>query len=162
MSKNPNSQGSNIAANDNSSGKYGRFFVPRRTQMNPIIRLDFSSTLKAALLGTSLVAAPLALAEDAPPSYKAFPDVYKLVHESDQFLVIEATWKPGQKDALHSHLNNVLYWITDCSLRAEIPGGQPIEGTQKAGTSVINPAVSGHVATNVGKKTCKLLIVERK
>lgn len=162
MNKNSKSRESGIAANGNSFGKYVRFFIRRRTQMNPIFRSDFTSALKAAVLCASLVAVPPALAGDAPPSYKAFPDVYKLVHENDQFLVIEATWKPGQKDALHSHLTNVLYWITDCRLRAEIPGGQPIEGAQKAGTSVINPAVSAHVATNVGKKTCKLLIVERK
>jgi oxalate decarboxylase/phosphoglucose isomerase-like protein (cupin superfamily) len=56
----------------------------------------------------------------------------------------------------------VIYWITDCDLRADIPGGESIEGRQKAGTTVINPPVAGHVATNLGKNTCKILLVERK
>ena len=124
--------------------------------------IDFTSTLITAFFCTYLVAAPLALAEDAPPSYIAFPDVYKLVHENDQFLVIEATWQPGQRDAMQSHLPTVIYWITDCQLTAEIPGGKRIEGTQKAGTSRINPAVSGHIAQNMGDTTCKALLVERK
>lgn len=121
-----------------------------------------ATTLKASLLCTALVAAPYALAEDAPPSYTAFPDVYKLVHENEHFRVIEATWQPGQKDAMHSHFPAVIYWITDCQITAEIPGGKRIEGTQKAGASVINPAVAGHIATNRGSDTCKALLVERK
>lgn len=121
-----------------------------------------TSTLKAALLCTLLVAAPVAVAQVAPPSYKAFPDVYKLVHENDHFLVIEATWQPGQQDAMHSHFPAVIYWITDCQLNVDIPGGKRIEGTQKAGASVINPAVQGHVAVNKGGDVCKALLVERK
>ena len=124
--------------------------------------IDFTSTLITAFFCTYFAAAPLALAEDAPPSYIAFPDVYKLVHENDQFRVIEATWQPGQKDAMHSHFPTVIYWITDCQLTAEIPVGKRIEGTQKAGTSRIQPAVSAHVATNMGTNTCKALLVERK
>ncbi|MGH8770034.1 MAG: hypothetical protein ACREV2_02460 [Burkholderiales bacterium] len=130
--------------------------------MNQMVTPDFTSTLKAALLCTALVAAPFALAEDAPPSYEAFPEVYKLVKENEHFRVIEATWKPGQKDAMHSHLPAVIYWITDCQLDVDIPGGKRIEGKQKAGASVINPAVKGHVAVNMGKDTCKALLVERK
>ena len=130
--------------------------------MTKMFTLDVRWNAKAASFCTALLAAPLALAEEAPPSYIAFPDVYKLVHENDQFRVVEATWRPGQKDAMHSHLPAVIYWITDCQLTAEIPGGKRIEGTQKGGTSVINPAVAGHVATNRGQDTCKALLVERK
>jgi hypothetical protein len=130
--------------------------------MNKMLTMDLRSNLQAALFCTALLGAPAALAEDAPPSYTAFPDVYKLAHENENFRVIEATWEPGQKDALHSHMPAVIYWITDCQLTAEIPGGKRIEGTQKAGTSVINPAVVGHVATNRGTEKCKALLVERK
>jgi hypothetical protein len=130
--------------------------------MSRMLRIDFRSYLKVALLCTALAAAPLALAEDAPACYIASPNVYKLVHEDDKFLVIEATWQPGQKDNMHSHFPTAIYWITDCQLTAEIPGGKRIEGTQKAGTSRIQPAVSAHFATNMGTNTCKALLVERK
>ena len=72
--------------------------------MNKLIGMDCRSNLKAGFLCAALVAAPFALAEDAPPSYIAFPDVYKLVQENEHFRVIEATWQPGQKDVMHSHL----------------------------------------------------------
>ena len=121
------------------------------------------------MLMTSCAAPPAAQSDKpspeaaaAPPSYEAFPEVYKLVKENDHFRVIEATWKPGQKDAMHSHLPAVIYWITDCQLDVDIPGGKRIEGKQKAGASVINPAVKGHVAVNMGQDTCKALLVERK
>lgn len=130
--------------------------------MNADTKSRFSSSSNAGLFFAALAVAPVALAEDAPPSYVAFPDVYKLVHENDQFRVIEATWQPGQKDAMHSHFPTVIYWLTDCQLTAEIPGGKRIEGTQKAGTSVINPAVAGHIATNRGNEVCRALLVERK
>ena len=118
--------------------------------------------LKVALLCTALVAAPLAVAENAPPCYVASPDVYKVVHEDDNFLVIEATWQPGQKDNMHSHFPTAIYWITDCQLTAEVPGGKRIEGKQQAGSSRVQPAVAAHFATNVGTTTCKALLVERK
>ncbi len=127
--------------------------------MNTWIATEFGSNLKAGLLCAVLVAAPLAVAEDAPPSYIAFPGVYKLVQENEHFRVIEATWQPGQRDAMHSHLPAVIYWISDCQLSADLPDGKRIEGAQKAGTSRINPAVPGHVATNMGQNICKALLV---
>lgn len=36
-------------------------------------------------------------------SYVASPDVYKVIAESNNTRVILATWKPGQRDAWHSH-----------------------------------------------------------
>src|ERR1700692_3601600 len=130
--------------------------------MKRTFRIDFGSYLKIALLCTALSATSLAAPENAPACYVASPDVYKLVHEDDNFLVIEATWQPGQKDNMHSHFPTVIYWITDCQLTAEIPGGKRIEGTQKAGSSRIQPAVVAHFATNMGATPCKALLVERK
>lgn len=66
--------------------------------MKPLFTPHFASTLRAGGLCAALVAAPFAWAEDAPPSYEASPNVYKLVVENAHFRVIEATWKPDQKD----------------------------------------------------------------
>jgi hypothetical protein len=129
--------------------------------MNKIMTTRPGAMLKVALLSTVLTA-PLALAQNAPPCYVASPDVYHLVHEDDNYLVIEATWQPGQKDSLHSHFPTVIYWITDCQLTAEIPGGNRIEGKQTAGSSRIQPAVVAHFAINEGSSVCKALLVERK
>src|SRR5574340_1127405 len=52
-------------------------------------------------------------AQDAPLSYKASPDVYKLLAENDQFRVILQTSKPGQRDQWHSHSALAGYRLTD-------------------------------------------------
>ena len=61
-------------------------------------------SISASLVVAGGLAIPVSvLAQAVAPSYKASPDVYKLISENDQFRVIQATWKPGQRDAWHSH-----------------------------------------------------------
>src|SRR4051794_40606952 len=51
------------------------------------------------LIGAVLTLTPLAAsAQNAPLSYVANPGVYKVLAENDQFRVVLATWKPGQRD----------------------------------------------------------------
>ncbi len=102
--------------------------------------------------------------QDAAPSYKASPDVYKVLGENDQFRVIEATWKPGQKDNMHSHEGALMsYALTDCANRLVAADGKKNENPgRKAGTVLFTPAVKAHQAENIGKSACRLLIVERK
>ena len=50
-------------------------------------------------------------ADDAPKGYVAQPDVYKVVARGQHMLVIEATWKPNQRDTWHSHTANAGYWL---------------------------------------------------
>lgn len=114
-------------------------------------------------LCAALAFAPIALAEDAPLSYKASPDVYKLLAENSQFRVILATWKPGQRDAQHSHSPVASYRLTDCKARLLDPTGKVIrEGEGKAGTAVLQDAIVSHALENVGDGVCQILLVERK
>ena len=115
-----------------------------------------------AILCTCVAAVPSARSAEAPPTFEASPDVYKIVQENEDFRVIEGTWQPGQKDAMHSHKPFVIHWLTDCELSASMPDGKNIVGTQKAGSTQIKPAVPGHIATNMGKTVCRALFVERK
>lgn len=105
-----------------------------------------------------------ASAQSAPLSYKASPDVYKLLAENDQFRVILATWKPGQRDVQHSHSPSVAYRLTDCKSRLFGPDGKVTrEGEAKAGTVALQPdAISSHSLENTGTTVCQTLLVERK
>ena len=47
---------------------------------------------------TALLIASAAAAQNAPPTYQADPDVYKLIFEDQNFRVIAATWKKGTTD----------------------------------------------------------------
>ena len=71
----------------------------------------------AVVLGTiaMLSVTSFALAQSAPPTYRADPSIYKVIFEDQNFRVIEATWKNGEHDKGHSHpVASVAYGLTDC------------------------------------------------
>lgn len=102
-------------------------------------------------------------AEDAPLSYAAEPAVYKLLAENELFRVVLATWKPGQRDAYHSHSANAAYRLTDCKNKVYRPDGSIArEGEVKAGTVALQNPIVSHSYENVSDHECQALIVERK
>jgi hypothetical protein len=98
---------------------------------------------------------------DAPRSYIASPDVYKVIAERDNTRVILATWKPGQRDEWHSHPpGTAVYVLTDCeALRLYSPDGQSLDGNLKAGE--IHPTVRPHSFENRSSTECKMIFVEQ-
>jgi len=54
-----------------------------------------------AILAGTLSTGPVS-AQSSEPTYKADPDVYKLIFEDVNFRVIVGTRKPGQKDKAHA------------------------------------------------------------
>ena len=109
------------------------------------------------------LAMPFAVsAQDVPLSYKASPDVYKLLAENDQFRVILQTSKPGQRDAWHSHSALVSYRLSDCTSRLHLPDGKFTDSNRKRGEVVLLSTVASHSFENTGKTDCEGLIVERK
>jgi len=121
----------------------------------------------ACLAAVSLMALTATSAQDGPPatilpSYKASPDIYKVLSENEFFRVILATWKPGQGDNWHMHEGTLVnYRLTDCKLKPTFPSGKTEIREQKKGGVGYNPAVT-HRVQNVGDNECVLLIVERK
>lgn len=120
-------------------------------------------SLVVTALALAVGVANPATAEDVVPSYKASPDVYKLLAENDQFRVILQTSKPGQRDEWHSHLAAAVYRVSDCTARIHLPGGttRP-ERVRKSGTATLQRAVASHSFENTGKTDCVAVIVERK
>ncbi len=106
-----------------------------------------------ATMGTSRV-----MAEDAPPSYKDDPAVYKIIFEDQNFRVIEAIRKKGVHDKLHSHpVPSIIYYVTDCATQQYGADGKP-QGTPniaKAGAARAAPIVAAHSAENVGQNDCR-------
>ena len=128
------------------------------------IRLKSCLTASLSIVIAGGLAVPAsALADDAPSADKASPEIYKLLAENDQFRVILATQKPGQRDAQHSHLVAVHYRMTDCKFRVYGPDGKAMnEGEVKAGSVLLGKAVSSHSFENIGTSDCVNLIAERK
>ncbi len=101
-----------------------------------------------------------AAAQQNPRSFVASPDIYRILAQNEQFKIISVVWKPGQKDVLHSHPANGVYYLTDCSLRMHAPDGTIREAQPKAGFAVVQSAIPGHVLENIGTSDCRLVMFE--
>jgi len=116
-----------------------------------------------AVAGISMGIPAICVAESAPLSSVASPDVYKVIAENDQFRVVLQTWKPGQKDNFHSHPANAVYWLTDCNRKIVKPDGSTAkEGVVKAGKAVLQKPIVSHSFQNVGDNECQSVMVEMK
>ena len=118
----------------------------------------------AGLAFSVLTMTPLAaFAQDVPLSHVANPGIYKVIEENNRFRVVVATWKPGQRDVLHSHPANATYALTACDFQLYGRDGSPSRsGHRDQGTSGLQDPVAGHSFENVGKSDCQILIVEQK
>jgi hypothetical protein len=103
------------------------------------------------------------LAQTAEPTYKADPDVYKLIFEDTNYRVIEAIRKKGVHDKVHAHpAPSIVYYLTDCKTKTYSADGKVSESDFKAGTVRSNPVIASHSAENTGTADCKQLFVEKK
>lgn len=118
------------------------------------------STSLAASLALAALTIGTAGAQGLPRSFEASPDVYKVIAANAQYRVIAVTWKPGQRDQLHSHPASAVYYLTDCSLRVHLPDGSFREGKPVAGAAIVQAPIAGHVLENTGSSDCKLIMFE--
>lgn len=128
--------------------------------MKKLTYFVMSVLLAAFALGMT---ASMAMAGDVAPSYKEDPGVYQLISENENFRVILATWKPGQRDKWHSHTGAATsYRLTDCNMKAYTPDGKFTAREGKRGSVAFNPIIASHSLENIGTTDCQLLIVEKK
>ena len=119
----------------------------------------------AGCLLASLAAAPLTFAQDAPRAWDASPDVYKVIAESETHRIIQVTWKPGQRDAFHSHPAGMgVYYVTNCKLSGRLPtSNNPQSAERKAGQARFQPKPTmSHSVENVGTSECRIVLFEPK
>ena len=120
-----------------------------------------AARIAAALSGVAF--AGFAAAQDVPPSYKASPDIYRVIAEDERYVVMEVTWKGGQKDSMHSHPKGlVVHFLTDCHARTVTRDGKVMEARRKAGETRINPPVVAHTFENLASTDCRHIHVEMK
>ena len=117
--------------------------------------------LAGAICGAVLCITVPAMAEDAPRSYEASPDIYKVIAQNGPTHVILVTWKPGQRDAWHSHPAAGVYFLTDCQSLVHFPDGRHADSIHKVGEAIVNPPIASHSVENTGASECRLVIVER-
>lgn len=114
--------------------------------------------LSFILLGFVLCAGRIASAEDP---LTVGPDIYKLLFENDRVRVMQVTFAPGAKIAMHSHPDHVTTLTTDGTLKLFYPDGTSKELSGKAGDAIWIPAES-HAAENIGTTEVKGVVIELK
>lgn len=117
-------------------------------------------TLTLGALSLGLIALHPAQAQEVPRSFAASPDIYKVIAQNEQYKVIAVTWKPGQKDVVHSHPASAVYYLTDCTLRVHAQDGTFRDAQPKAGSAVVQAPIPGHVLENTGSSDCRLIMFE--
>jgi hypothetical protein len=85
----------------------------------------------------------------------------KVLFENDRVRVQEHYLQPGQKIAMHSHPDKVIYAINDWKVRETYPDGtsKVVEG--KAGTAVWGTAKT-HAVENIGTTEVRNIVIELK
>jgi quercetin dioxygenase-like cupin family protein len=104
------------------------------------------------------LAVSFALAQDP---MQVGPNIYKLLFENERVRVFEVRFKPGERIALHSHPDHVVYVLDDGKLKLSYPDGKAVEVVLKAGQTLWIPAET-HAAENVGSTDAHSLVVELK
>ena len=90
---------------------------------------------------------------------KAAPDLYKIISDTMGIRLLEATYKPGESSALHSHPDYALYVIDGGTAEFTGKDGTKRTSDMKSGMEIVRPA-EVHSVKNTGKTTIKVLLVE--
>ena len=113
------------------------------------------AALAAGTIGT-------AYAQQAPPSYVASPDIFKVIAQDAQTVLILADFKPGQRSNTLSQPARLVYSLTACALRyTTAKGGYWVNnfGAERPDSVTADESVS---IENVGSTECKVLIFQSK
>src|SRR5688572_23271354 len=70
---------------------------------------------------------------------KAAPDLYKVLRDTMGIRIVEATYKPGDSSALHSHADNAIYAASGGTATFYGKDGTKMENEMKTGTIAVRP-----------------------
>ena len=90
---------------------------------------------------------------------KTAPDLYHVANDTLGIRILEATYKPGDSSAMHSHPDNAIYVITGGTTEFTGQDGKKMVTELKTGMISVRPE-EFHSVKNVGKTTEKVLLVE--
>ena len=90
------------------------------------------------------------------------PDVYKVLLDNDDVKVLEVTFEPGQSDNMHDHYPVTFYLLQGGKAQVALPDGTVNEREIPTGFTGHNTEKVRHQVKNIGEKTIKILLVERK
>lgn len=85
------------------------------------------------------------------------PNNYRVLMENEQVRVLEMSLKVGEKDQMHSHPSETVYFIKGGKAKIQLPDGGGMEAELPDGHVMWT-----HVVENIGSSDIKAIIVESK
>ena len=117
---------------------------------------------KKIIIGISLVAATLlstvVFAEDA---VIADPEHYTVEFENDRVRIIRIKYGPGEKSVMHTHGANVSVFLSEGSIRMNLPDGTFVDVPSEVGVAQWADAEE-HLPENLSDEPLEVLLVELK
>ena len=123
--------------------------------------MKISRAIIAAMLLTASAVYAVTRPAPAQDVIKVAGDSHTVIFENEHVRVLAVHFKPGQVAPMHSHPENVSYFLTDGKLKITLPDGKVIERSPKAGTAAWSDATT-HSAENVGTADFQQVQVELK
>jgi quercetin dioxygenase-like cupin family protein len=118
---------------------------------HPLVPVACLATLALAL------ALPTASAQDLA---KTAPKNVKVLLDNDQVRVLELNMAPGESTGVHSHGDNIVYFVTG-GTATQTTGGETKTLTRKPGEALWSGPVT-HDTVNSGKTAVKTVVIELK
>ena len=116
--------------------------------------------ISVLLLASLFIGSTPLWAADYPDPYEVGSQYYTQLFENDKVRVSDIKFKHGDKMAMHSHPDHLVYSMTDGKVKFEHPDGTTNEADIKAG-QVIWAGAESHATENLGGDL-HLLLVELK
>jgi hypothetical protein len=92
---------------------------------------------------------------------QASPANYKLLFENEHVRVLEMTLKAGEKDEVHSHPSETVYFTKGSQVKISMPSGDAMEADIPDGHVMWHEKWT-HQVENVGSKDLSAIIMEPK
>jgi quercetin dioxygenase-like cupin family protein len=118
-----------------------------------------STTDSTASMETRTDTVPASENQTAMDAAKVAPGLYKVLVDSLGIRILEATYKPGDSSAMHSHPESAMYVLEGGTSLFTDNNGKATRADLKTGMSDISPAET-HSVKNIGKNTTRVLLVE--
>ena len=110
------------------------------------------------LLSSLVLSAKFAMAQDP---LELAPGIYTLLFENDEVRVCDIHFKPGDKFAMHSHPDHLLYILSPGTIKLSYADGTSKEIDAQTGQVLWSKAES-HMSENIGTTEVHAVIVELK
>ena len=114
--------------------------------------------LQAGLVALACACAGAVMAQDMAT---VSPGTTKVLIDKPDVRVMEVNVKPGEAIPMHSHPENVVYFVTGGKIKTTTSDGKVTETTRKPG-EVLWSAPITHSNENVGTTAEKVIVIELK